>query len=221
MLLRLALAAQRFIELGGIAMRLNRGRVAIERAQETAQRRLVLLALAVQHPKPQMDLGAGGNDRGGTEQMAQRALQIALALEQSGKAHVRFEITRLASDQIAVDGERLYRVPFGNTPRLFEPFADTGGAKALFDFAAWALGAKIEQELAGFGFDQHAVVADYYAALVVNQFERGNRAAGVDQVNHPPKATLQWFQMSALAQQIFRQSHYEQIVECKAILTPG
>ena len=70
MLLRLALAAQRFVQLGGIAMRLNRGGVAIERAQETAERRLVLLAPAVQQSKLQMDLGAGRNDRSGTEQMA-------------------------------------------------------------------------------------------------------------------------------------------------------
>src|SRR5215467_7322406 len=221
MLLRLALAAQRFVELGGIAMRLNRGGVAIERAQETTQRRLMLLALAVEQPKPPMDLRAGRNDRSGTEQMAQRALKIALALEQSGKAHMRFEITRLPPDQIAVDRERLQRVPFGNAARLFEPFTDAGGAKALFDLAAWAVGAKIEQKLAGFGFDQYAVVADYYAAFVIDQFERGNRAAGVDQVNHPPKAALQWFQMSALAQQILRQPHDEQIVECKAVLAPG
>src|SRR5215472_4337238 len=70
MLLRLALAAQGFVELGGVAMRLNRGGIAIERAQETAERRLVLLALAVQQSEPQMDLGAGRDDRGGTEQMA-------------------------------------------------------------------------------------------------------------------------------------------------------
>ena len=46
-LLGLALAAQRFVELGGIAMCLYRGGVAIERAEKTAERRLVLLALAV------------------------------------------------------------------------------------------------------------------------------------------------------------------------------
>src|SRR6516162_8187008 len=145
MLLRLALAAQRFVELGGIAMRLNRGGIAIERTQETAERRLVLLALAVQQSKPQMDLGAGGDDRGGTEQMAQRALQIALAFEQRGEAQMRFEIAGLAPDQVAVNRQCLQRVPFGNAPRLFEPFADAGGAKAVFDLAGWALGAKIER----------------------------------------------------------------------------
>ena len=93
---------------------------------------------------------------------------------------MRFEIAGLAPDQITVDGQRLERIPLGYSPRLFEPFADAGGAKTLFDLAGGALGAEIEQELASFGFDQYPVVADYDAAFVVDQFERGNRAAGVE-----------------------------------------
>jgi hypothetical protein len=131
---------------------------------------------------------------------------------------MRFEIAGLTPYQITVNGQRLEWIPLGYSPRLFEPFADTRGAETLFDPAGRALGVKIEQELAGFGFDEHAVVSDYDAAIVVNQFERGDRSAGIDQVDHAPKAALQWFEVPTLAQKIFCQPHDEQIVKRKTIV---
>src|SRR5271168_5065897 len=99
--LRVALAAHRFVHLGGVAMRLDVGGVAFERAQKTAQRILMLVLLAIEQAELQVDVGAGGNDRGGAEQMAHRAGQITLALEQRGETHMRLEVAGLAADQLA------------------------------------------------------------------------------------------------------------------------
>src|SRR5277367_3308495 len=68
--LRVAFAAHRFVHLGGVAMGLNVGGVAFDRAQETAERVLVLVLLAVEQAELQVHVGAGGNDRRRAEQMA-------------------------------------------------------------------------------------------------------------------------------------------------------
>src|SRR5262249_50666251 len=103
--------------------------IAIEGAQEAAQRVLVLLALAVEETEAVMNLGAGGNDRGRAEQMTQRALQVALAFEQSREAHVRFEVAGLAADELTVDGEGFERVFLGDAAGFFEALAHARGAE--------------------------------------------------------------------------------------------
>src|ERR1700738_2356312 len=77
--LRVALAAHRLVHLGGVAMRLDVGGIAFQRAQKTPQRILILVLLAVEQAEFQMNVGAGGDDRGRAEQMAQRTGQVALA----------------------------------------------------------------------------------------------------------------------------------------------
>src|SRR5258708_12015810 len=90
--LRVAFAAHRLVHLGGVAMRLDVGRVAFERAEKTSQRMLMLVPFAVDEPELQVHVGAGGNDRGRAEQMAQCATEVALAFEQRGQADMRLEI---------------------------------------------------------------------------------------------------------------------------------
>ena len=44
-----------------------------------------------------MNIGAGGNDRRRTEEVAQRAFEVAFVLEQRGEPHMRIEVNRLAT----------------------------------------------------------------------------------------------------------------------------
>src|SRR6266851_10294831 len=76
---RLALAAHRFVQLGQVAMRGERERIAFERAQEAPERALRILAAAVEQAQADVDIAIGGDDRRGAEQSAQRTDQIALA----------------------------------------------------------------------------------------------------------------------------------------------
>src|SRR5882724_13338179 len=63
MSLRVALAAHRVIHLGRVAMRLDVGWIAFQRAQETSQCVLILLLATIEQAKPQMHLAVGGDNR--------------------------------------------------------------------------------------------------------------------------------------------------------------
>jgi len=61
--------------------------------------------------------------------------------------------------------EAVHFLKAGICPRWSEPFLDHAGA---------AFAVKIEQELAGVGFDKRRTIADYDSPLVVDEFERRN-----------------------------------------------
>src|SRR5579885_432351 len=165
-----------------------------------------------------MHLGAGGNDGGRAEEMAQRALQIALPFEQRCKPHVGFEIARFAPDQVAVDGERFERIFLSDAPGLLEPLADARRSEALFDLAGGTFRPEIEQKLSGLGLDEHPIVAHHYSPVVVDQLQSGDRTLGVDQLSHATKTSLERFEMAASAQEILRKAHHQKIVESETIL---
>src|SRR5580658_230961 len=130
----------------------------------------MLISLAIEQAELEVDVGAGGNDRSGSEQMAQSATEIALAFEQRGQPHVRFEIAGLAADQLAIDVERLERILVGDAARFFETLAHAGGTETVFDLAALIVAGEVENQLAGLGLDQRRTVAHDDAAVVVDEF---------------------------------------------------
>src|SRR5580693_805521 len=163
--LRVAFAAHRLVHLSGVAMRLDVGRVAFERAQETSQRMLMLVPFAVEHAELQVDVGAGGNDRGRAQQMTQRATEVALAFEQRGEADMRLEVAGLAPDQLAVDVKRAERVLVSDSARFLEALAHAGGTEAVLDRAGLVAALEVEDQLAGLGFYKRRTVAHHDAAL--------------------------------------------------------
>src|SRR5208282_3096869 len=182
---------------------------------------LAFLALAIENAEPDVHFGAGRNDSGSTEQMAQRALQVALAFQQGGQPHVRLEVAGFATDQLTVNRECLKRIFFRDAARFFEPFAHAGRTEAVLDLSCGALQAKVEHQLSGLGFDQHSVVADDDSAVIIDELERGNGALGIDELTHAPEASLQRLEMAACAQEVFGQAHHEQVVEREAKITAG
>src|SRR5579864_2536546 len=96
---RLALAAYGLVQLGEVAMRRERERIAFDRAHETPERVLQLVAAAVEQPQADVDVGVGGNNRRGAEQRAQRAGEVALTFEQAREIDMRVKIARLAPEQ--------------------------------------------------------------------------------------------------------------------------
>src|ERR1700678_585240 len=169
--LRVAFAAHRFVHLGGVAMRLDVGGIAFERALKTSQRVLMLISLAREQAELQVDVGAGGNDRSRAQQMAQRATEIAFAFEQRGEAHVRFEVAGLAADQLAIDVKRLERILVGDAARFFETLAHAGRTETVLDLAALIAAGEVENQLAGLGLDQRRTIAHDDAAVVVDEFQ--------------------------------------------------
>src|ERR1035437_11073439 len=172
MALRVAFAAHRFVHLGGVAMGLDVGGIAFQRAQKTSQRILMLVLFAVEQAELQADVGAGGNDRGRAEQMAKRAAEVALAFEQRGEAQMRLEVGGLASDELAVDGERAERILVGDAARLLEALAHAGGTNTVLELAGLIAAVEVEQQLASLGLDQRGTVAHDEAASVMNAFQR-------------------------------------------------
>src|SRR5579863_4989036 len=195
--LRVAAAAHRFVHLGGVAMRFDVGGIALERAQETAQRVLMLLLSSIEQAELHVHLGAGGGDHGGAEQMTQCAAQVTLALQQRSEAHMRLVVAGLAAEQLAVNSERAERVLIGDSARLFETFAHSRRSETFLDFAGLIAALEIEEELTGLGFDEHGAVAHDDAPLVVDQFERSDTAVGSDEIAHPIEASLDRLDMLA------------------------
>src|SRR5271170_112674 len=216
--LRVALAAHRFVFLGGVAMRFDVGGIAFERAQKTSQRILMLVLLAIEQAEFQVHVGAGGHDCGRAEQMTQRAAEIALAFEQRGEAHVRFEVAGLTSDQFAVDCERLERILVGDAPRLLEALTHACRPEAILDLAALIAAAEVENQLSRLSLDQRRTVAHDDTAFVIDQFQRGDRTIGIDQRAHALEASLDRIDMLARAEQLLGHAHLEQIVEGETIL---
>src|SRR5208282_3609123 len=212
MALRVAFAAHRFVHLGGVAMRLDIGRLAFERAQKTSQRILKFVLLAIEQAEPEVDVGAGGNYRRRTEQMPQRAAQVALALQQRGEAQMRLEVAGLATDQLAVDGKRAERILVGHPACLLESLAHAGRTKAVFDLAGLIAAVEVEQQLPRLSLDQRGAVAHDDAAFVIDEFQRGDRAVRIDQRAHPLQASLDRIDMLAGAEQFLGQAHLEQVV---------
>src|SRR5271155_2710674 len=198
--LRVALAAHRLVDFGGVAMRLDVSGVAFERAQKTSQCVLQLVLLAVEQPQLQVHVGAGGNDGGGAEQVAQRAGQVAFALEQRGEAQVRFEVARLAADQLAVDGKRFEGILVGDAARLFEALAHAGRTEAVLDFAGLIGALEVKDQLPRFALDERGTVAHYDAAFVVDEFERSDGAFGIDERAYSLEASLDRIDMLASAE---------------------
>src|ERR1700691_1172773 len=181
----------------------------------------MLISLAIEQAELEVDVGAGGNDRSGSEQMAQSATEIALAFEQRGQPHVRFEIAGLAADQLAIDVERLERILVGDAARFFETLAHAGGTETVFDLAALIVAGEVENQLAGLGLDQRRTVAHDDAAVVVDEFQGRDRSIGIDQRAHPLESSLDRIDMLAGAEQLLPHAHLEQIVDREAIVAPA
>src|SRR5579872_4818737 len=98
MLDRVALAPHLIEQLGQVAMRLDHGGIAFEGAIQAANGRIILAGFAIEQSQLVVNLRVSGHDRRRTEEVAQRAFQIAFVIEQRGEAHVRVEIDRLATD---------------------------------------------------------------------------------------------------------------------------
>ncbi len=131
---------------------------------------------------------------------------------------MRLEVAGLAADQLAVDGERLERILVGDAARLFETLAHARRTEAVLDLAALIAALEIENQLTGLGFDQHRTVAHDDAAVVVDEFQRSDRAIGIDQRAHPLESSLDRIDMLAGAEQFLGHAHLEQIVEREAIV---
>src|SRR5258708_1574933 len=216
--LRVALAAHRFVHLGSVGMGLGVGGIAFERAQKTSQRILMLVLIAVEQAELQVDVGAGGNDRGRAEQMAHRTGEIALAFEQRGEAHMRLEVAGLTAYELAVDVKRAERILVCHSTRFLETLARASGPETVFDLAGLTAALEGEDQLARLSFDERGTVAHYYAAFVVDEFQGSDGALRIDQRPHPLESSLNRIDMLAGAEQFLRQAHLEQVVERETVI---
>ena len=132
---RFAFASDALIEVGEVAMRLDRERIAFDHAQEALQRVLELLAFAINQAQAQMDFRICRRQHGRAHQMAGRTGDIAFALEQRSHPHMHFEIARLVSQQVAIEHQRAQRIRFGQPLGLCEAFTHASRAEALLDLA--------------------------------------------------------------------------------------
>src|SRR5580704_781389 len=131
---------------------------------------------------------------------------------------MRLEVSRLATDQLAVNVKRAQRILVGDSTRFLETLAHARGPETVLDRAGLIAALEVEDQLSRLRFDQRGTVAHYYAAFVVDEFQRCNRAFRIDESAHTLESSLNRIDMLARTEQFLRQAHLEQVVECETII---
>src|SRR5580692_7097425 len=131
---------------------------------------------------------------------------------------MRLEVSRLATHQLAVNVKRAQRILVGDSTRFLETLAHARGPETVLDRAGLIAALEVEDQLSRLRFDQRGTVAHYYAAFVVDEFQRCDGALRIDQRTHAFESSLDRIDMLARTEQFLCQAHLEKVVECETVV---